>query len=365
MPIELGIWQLGDRMQPVSFEALDAEKKLEDAICSDLSLLEPQLLLIGRQVATNFGKFIDVLAMDGDGNLVVVELKRDKTPRDAVAQLLDYASWVQDLSYDEIVEIFATRHSGKEFDEAFADVFGGSPPQTLNESHRLVLVASELDPASERIIGYLAGNFGVPINTVFFRCFKASGAEFLARTWLIDPRTVDSTPTAAKGKKNQETWNKRDFYVSFGDGEANGAEFHRSWEDARRYGFISGGGGKWYSQTLSNLFPGARVFVNIPGFGFVGVGIVEEGSRPITDFAVEVDGKTTPILEAPLQSHGLDNFKDDPDLCEYLVRVRWLKTMPKDKGYWEKGMFAVQHTACKMRSSFTIERLVRHFGIDD
>ena len=36
-------------------------------------------------------------------------------------------------------------------------------------------------------------------------------------------------------------------------------------EDAVKYGFVSAGGGRWYSQTLRGLPVGARVFVNIPG----------------------------------------------------------------------------------------------------
>ncbi len=51
-----------------------------------------RILIIGRQVATNFGKFIDLLGIDREGNVVVVELKRDKTPRDTIAQSLEYAS---------------------------------------------------------------------------------------------------------------------------------------------------------------------------------------------------------------------------------------------------------------------------------
>lgn len=48
------------------------------------SLLGERLLVIGRQVKTPHGKLIDLLAMDGEGNLHVLELKRDKTPRDVV-----------------------------------------------------------------------------------------------------------------------------------------------------------------------------------------------------------------------------------------------------------------------------------------
>jgi hypothetical protein len=42
-----------------------------------------------------------------------------------------------------------------------------------------------------------------------------------------------------------------------------------------------------------------------------------------------------------------------------------LKTVAADKAVWEKGMFANQNSACKMRSTFTIERLVQNFGLDE
>ncbi len=48
--------------------------------------------------------------MDCEGNLAVVELKRDKTSREAVAQLLDYGSWVCDLTYDDVAEIYSDNH---------------------------------------------------------------------------------------------------------------------------------------------------------------------------------------------------------------------------------------------------------------
>lgn len=55
-------------------------------------------MVVGRQVTTAFGKLIDLLAVDAEGNLTVVELKRDRTPREVVAQVLDYASWVEVLN---------------------------------------------------------------------------------------------------------------------------------------------------------------------------------------------------------------------------------------------------------------------------
>ena len=74
------------------------------------------------------------------------------------------------------------------------------------------------------------------------------------------------------------TWNGRDFYVAFGEGE------RREWEDARRYGFVSAGGGAWYSRSLQQLKPENRVFAYIPKGrgvgGYVGVGEVTAESMP-------------------------------------------------------------------------------------
>jgi len=69
MPIEVGIWRLGAKPEKVNMSAIDSELKLEDALAKDLSILSSQLMLIGRQVPTSYGKFIDMLAMDISGNL--------------------------------------------------------------------------------------------------------------------------------------------------------------------------------------------------------------------------------------------------------------------------------------------------------
>ncbi len=359
MPIEVGIWRLGSKLTRVEFRPLESEAKLHDTLASDLSLLAPDLMLIGREVVTAFDKRIDLLAMDRDGNTVIIELKRDKTPREVVAQTLDYASWVENLSYEQIAEVYAEKHGGQKFEAGYSEVFGTSPPENVNESHRMIIVASELDTSTERILNYLNDNYGVPINTVFFRYFKDDDNEYLTRTWLIDPQEAEVKAGKAAVTKRQETWNQRDFYVSLGESsDAN-------WDDCRRYGFVCGSGGRWYTQTLNLLFPGARVFVNIPQRGYVGVGIVKETSLPVKDFIVQVNGNETPLLKAPLSATEMGKNAADLEMCSYLVRVEWIKAVPREEAYWEKGLFAIQHTACRLRNQFTIEKLTQHFDIID
>ena len=86
---------------------------------------------------------------------------------------------------------------------------------------------------------------------------------------------------------------------------------------------------------------------------------------PVKDFKVALDGNEVQILDAPLDAPKMEENADDLDLSEYLVRVEWLKAVPRSEAFWEKGLFAIQHTACRLTSSFTIERLSQHFGLDD
>lgn len=89
------------------FQLQHKEAILEDWLESnpDGIIEDGKLLIIGRQVSTNLGNFIDLLALDRQGNIVVVELKRDRTPRDTVAQALEYASFVEQITSHQLEEI--------------------------------------------------------------------------------------------------------------------------------------------------------------------------------------------------------------------------------------------------------------------
>ena len=360
MPIEIGIWRIDDKPQKVSFSSLTSEAKLEEVLNKDISVLSSALMLIGRQVQTAHGKYIDLLAMDAEGNLSVIELKRHRTPREVVAQLLDYGSWVQNLSYDEIVNIYSDNNKDTPFEQGFAEAFDSNPPDKLNEQLQLIVVAAELDNASERIINFLADNYGVPINAMFFRYFKDGDHEYLTRSWLIDPQEAEVKTSKTKPQKGKETWNGQDFYIAYGDMD-NG---NLDWEDARKYGFVAADGGRWYTRTLEQLFLGARIFVCIPKTGYVAVGKVIETVQAANDFMVDVNGTPTSILEAPLNGHYHKLYADNPEKCAYFVRVEWQYTVPKQEAYWEKGMYANQNTVTKLRNRFTLERLIQHFGVE-
>ncbi len=357
MPIEVGVWRVDSGLKTIQFKDLEQEAILQQIIADDISVVDSRLMVIGREVTTDFGGRVDVLAIDAAGNLAVIELKRNRTPREIVAQILDYGSWVRNLTADEIAESFIDYQvrflktgTPKSINDAFQERFG-AVPDSLNSSHQLIIVAGSLDPSTERIVNYLIEDYGVEINAVFFRVFEDDERRYLTRAWLREPvgSSIETAPRSAVRSGASGDWNG-EFYVSFGPIPG------RSWSDAMKYGFVSAGGGEWYVNTLRTLQPGNRIWVNVPGTGYVGVGEVLSSTVPLEQFKVNLGGVETPIAEAEVE----DSWMYDKGQGEYFVGVKWLKAVELHEAVKEIGFFGNQNTVARPRAqswNFTVQRL--------
>ena len=354
MGIQHSVWKVGAKPTALTPSTLKDEKLLEDMIEANPTILAEEWMVIGRQIQTTYGGYIDLLAIAPDASLVVIELKRNRTPREVVAQTLDYASWVQDLDDSAIAAIYDKYSKGGNLIEDFKKRFGFKfDEDELNQSHQLVVVAAEVDASTERIIKYLSDR-GISINALFFEVFQNGEDQFLVRKWFVDPAKVQS---AIGSSKDKEPWNG-EYFVSFGDDQT------RNWEDARKYGFVSAGGGPWYSRTLGMLKSGDRVWVRIPGKGYVGVGIVTATSTPYGEFRLNINGVETSfadVKKGAKYGHG-----SSPEDQEYFVKVDWIKTVSIDEAYDELGFFGNQNSVCRptvpgWRS--TVEKLMSHFKV--
>lgn len=354
MAVQHGIWKIGSTPQALPALRMDSEALLEEQIAADISILNAQWLLIGRQVYTDFGKYIDLLAIDSTGSIIVIELKKHRTPRDVVAQAIDYAAWVENLPSEDVARIYAEYAEKyalpeRTLDGAFRSRYGSLLiEEDVNSSHKMVVVAAELDASTERIISYLNGKAGVAVNAVFFSVFEDGGNKYLSRAWMIDP--VETEEHAANIGANK-SWNG-EFYASFGASPDG-----RSWEDAAEHNFISAGGGRWYSKTLFGLKPGDRVWVNIPGTGYVGV--AEVAGR-----AVLADEFVTPDVRLQGRYKRAEEYGEDD--AEYFVPVTWLYKVPKTQAVNEVGLFGNQNSVARPRTpkwDHTVQRLSTLWGI--
>lgn len=335
------------QLRPATRRALAKESMIEDWVASDPALLGIDAMIIGRQVPTDHGKFIDLLAMDATGGLIIVELKKDRTPREIVAQVLDYASWVHTLTTPEVYDR-AEKYLGARLVTAFRERFGEGIPERLNASHSMLIVASELDPASRRIVEYLSEEHGMAINTVFFNVFEADGQEWMTTDFLLDQEEVEERSE----RKVRAPWSGY-YFVNAGLGE------HRSWTDMKRFGFVSSGGGEFYSKRLQQLNVGDEVFVYDKGNGYIGYGVVTREVVPAAEFMTK-DG---PLFEQPLAEPRMKRLGEPPQNAEFAVGIEWRKTVEPANAKRFKGAFANQNIVCKLRDEATVDFLITEFGV--
>jgi hypothetical protein len=356
MSIEFGLWRVdGDIPQRLSLHGNEQEKQLKAWLIQDLGIIAPDLLLIGSEVIAFDKERIDLLAIDRGGKLYVIELKRHLARREAVAQVLDYGAWAAEQGLVDLASVFEKHNPGKTLSDAFQARFGEPLPDELDTAHELWIVCAGMDSRTEAVCRYLANHYELPINAVFVHLMRDGDRQYLARAWLRDP-------TQAPVGVNEALSTNREFYANFGEYS------NRSWDEARKYGFISAGGGRWYSRTLNLLKPGDRVWVRVPRRGYVGVGLVASNAEPVDDFMVEVDGKERRLVDVAPVIARADRYSNDPETAEYVVRVEWIKSVPLSEAFDMPGFFGQQNTVARPRAESwvkTISRLREHFAIKD
>lgn len=179
-----------DRLIIAQETDLEFENHLEDWLeNSPRALTQEPLLWIGRQTSASVEDgtiFPDLLGVDAEGNLIIVELKRDEAPREVVAQLLEYAAWANELSDAQIHRVaetyFATRSEfqDKTFDDAFRIVFDiletdELPP--LNRVLRLFIFAEEIPTRIVQVCQFLRTAYSMNIVCIDVSTFQTESNE--------------------------------------------------------------------------------------------------------------------------------------------------------------------------------------------
>ncbi|HHT9145398.1 MAG TPA: endonuclease NucS domain-containing protein [Candidatus Wunengus sp. YC61] len=147
-----------------------------------------KVLIIGRQVTTNLNTFIDLLGIDKTGNTVVVELKREKTPRETVAQLLEYASFIENIDYSQLNEIYQD-YSGEEssLEDYHQQYFQNETDEkvSFNKSTRLIIVAQEVSKEIRQTSLFLRKK-GIDIYCMEFKYFETkSGEKIISSDFVV------------------------------------------------------------------------------------------------------------------------------------------------------------------------------------
>lgn len=278
------------------------EKAIEEWIASDPQLLFPdeEVLVIGQSVA---GKSMaDVLALDSVGNLIVVEIKRGKSDRSTIGQLLEYVARLDEVGYERLNEIAQNynKWDGAELHDAFSGFTDREDVarDEIGSDKRTVIVAPESDQELERIIRWLR-KFNVPIELVPFSVFADEDGT---------PRLVmiDGVASSAEIQGAEEEWAGHWF---FNTNESHGpGAYKRMFERdvAAIYGYDSG------PQRLEGASEGDTVLAYVNEQGLRAIGEVQSGDvEPGEGIFIDDAGNQQPN--------------------EYHLEVDWSVILPENK----------------------------------
>lgn len=157
---------------------VSTEYEIHDFIERHPEVLEKNMFVIGREVPTGDGNFIDLLGLSNNGDTIIIEVKKDQTPRKVIAQILEYAEWVSNsIGSDELNKIAKRKHLTdypslwKKFESEFNEI------PDFNEHQRLYIVAEKIDPLTEKLARYLKKN-GLDIRCVEINFYEKDGERF-------------------------------------------------------------------------------------------------------------------------------------------------------------------------------------------
>lgn len=197
----IGLWHIGD-VGPVRLPStqVQVESDLEEWIERDPSLLERGLAIVGRQLWLDGGP-LDLLALDPQGRWVLIEIKRGRLRRDAVAQAIDYASSLHAASTgwlrDKCAAYLKSRGGTHTIDGLLEQRGRTLEDEDGGREIVIYLVGTGIDAGLARMVSYLAERAEMSVRLVTFNAFsQVDGRVLLARE--IHER--DAEPARDSGK---------------------------------------------------------------------------------------------------------------------------------------------------------------------
>jgi hypothetical protein len=191
MATEIKTWEIiNGELKEINTSMIESGRKekedLEQWLKTEPNIIGHDIRIIGEQVSTESGP-LDYLAIDNKGNLVIIELKRDRLPREALAQAIDYASDIANWEIDKISET-CLNFTGQSIEDFIPENFENIDMEsiTINDSQRLMLVGFSIDKALIRMIEWLSDSYDMAVNAIILKYIKSSsGDELLSKTSII------------------------------------------------------------------------------------------------------------------------------------------------------------------------------------
>ena len=151
-----------------------------------------ELMIIHRQAVAKKEEttlYPDLLAIDEFGFLYVIELKKGRTPREIIAQSLEYASWLGSLERETIVSMAESYLNSKNekdsFRNNFLNYFEMDDLPEIKQKIKIILVAEDISSRIIEVSNYLQRQYKMEILPVEIMLYNTGDNEYLIETNTI------------------------------------------------------------------------------------------------------------------------------------------------------------------------------------
>lgn len=201
-----------DNLDQLTETEFSTEKKLENYLirAEGAQIGGVDVLYIGQQGSPGEGGIFDLVGVDEEGNVVIIELKRGRSPRDIVAQALEYAAGIRNEGFDQL------EHRYQEFvDDEDASLQSkhteyfsrGDDPlseREYNAEQRLVLVGTDFSKLSLDMADFLREH-DIDVICVTYSSFTSDGEGLQLLTTEAVRRPLAEEPSSISGGE-QSSW---------------------------------------------------------------------------------------------------------------------------------------------------------------
>lgn len=346
-------------------ERQDLQRMLREAI----EIIVPGAMVLAEEFSDweDSKRRVDLLCLDEDANLVVVELKRTESGGHMDLQSIRYAAMVAAMTFDRAVHAheryLASIGADDIAEERLLEFLGWDEPREdeFARDVRIVLVSADFSTEITTAVLWLIDR-GLDIRCVRMFPYRLDDEVLISVEQLIPLPSAEKYQVRSQEKSigiRRSRMGGGGFtgYWFVNVGEHNGPGNHRSWDDARKHGFISAGGKS--VRQLAELQPGDRFFAYRSGHGYVGAGVVTSSATPRDDFIAQNEGEPSTEQQA---SEAENSAHETPARGEHCIGVRWVRTVDRERAI--KAAFR-RPTACKIRDAALVSDLMAGFGLSE
>lgn len=261
------------RLQEVQLEKLIVGEEFEGTRMLPAEIFAEDLLFITRQHFTDDKKRTDVIALDQQGNLVAIELKRDQARLGVDTQALQYLAYLSGIQGREVLRKFEKVEG---LENKIRGFLGDAVSiDQLNPHPRVILLARGFDEALLSMGEWLSAQ------GVAFRCISYSQHEIAGEIFLSFSMRFDRSPrNLHRVRFGVEAREPAYFWLNIGQRKRGGDKW---WDYLKKVGEIAcgfdGQAGDRGEQILTSLIPGDRILAYSSGHGAIGWGEVPPGAK--------------------------------------------------------------------------------------